>query len=119
MTPPSPRVNAPPRQHSLHGPLCRLSGHPYHSSDDLTPTLPLAFPFTGASLLQSRVSGLSVARAADGEKVRFGGYALEARGVGDAVTYLMDDRSMAFTGPALLIGEGGGSMLVLVLADQC
>ncbi|HZM36024.1 MAG TPA: MBL fold metallo-hydrolase [Burkholderiales bacterium] len=73
---------------------------------------------TGAWLLRERLgSRIALAKAAGaegadrmlepGERVAFGGRTLEARATpghtGGCMTYVLDDRSMAFTGDALLI----------------
>jgi glyoxylase-like metal-dependent hydrolase (beta-lactamase superfamily II)/rhodanese-related sulfurtransferase len=73
---------------------------------------------TGASLLKERLcSRIALSREggaegadrylADGEKVQFGTRHLEARSTpghtNSCITYVLDDRSMAFTGDALLI----------------
>ena len=73
---------------------------------------------TGASLLRQKLgSRIALSRAAgaegadrlleSGEKISFGNRSLEARATpghtGGCVTYVLDDRSMAFTGDALLI----------------
>jgi sulfur dioxygenase len=73
---------------------------------------------TGASLLKRRFgSGIALSKdsgaegadrmLAEGDTVRFGKRSLEARATpghtGGCLTYVLDDRSMAFTGDALLI----------------
>jgi glyoxylase-like metal-dependent hydrolase (beta-lactamase superfamily II)/rhodanese-related sulfurtransferase len=73
---------------------------------------------TGASLLRQKLgSRIALSRAAgaegadrlleSGEKISFGNRSLEARATpghtGGCMTYVLDDRSMAFTGDALLI----------------